>query len=158
MLYPDNNDVKLGTQVLQDPRYLSVSEFLARTRAYLNGTLGTVERSSPFLLHWGFHALRYYYNACKQYERPHSKLTVEDIQKIFHALEGTWKVAGMMPRPVDHNRVAKAFLGVYKTLFNACQEALHTAGSCNRGQWACQQIPSSMSRRKVTLTDCIFLH
>ncbi|KAI0965285.1 hypothetical protein F4678DRAFT_453025 [Xylaria arbuscula] len=104
-LCPYTDDTRSGFQAEQSPRHLSASDFLKRARDFFDGNLGTVEKSSPFLLHWGFQAFQYYYAAYQQDGRPESEEAVKDLEKTFLTLEGRWKLAG-----------------IYTALLNASQE------------------------------------
>ncbi|KAI8635560.1 hypothetical protein F5Y19DRAFT_482739 [Xylariaceae sp. FL1651] len=99
--------IEPGHPVQQSPRHFSASDFLKRAREFLNGNLGTVGQTSPFLIHWGFQAFQYYYLAYQQDGRPENEQAVEDLEKSFHVLERRWKLAG-----------------IYTTLLNASQEEL----------------------------------
>jgi hypothetical protein len=88
-------DVRLEkNDTTPSPLRLPADTFLERARFFLQGGFGSGDTPSPFLLHWGFHAFRYYYANHELDGRLENRQALRDLEAALFAFGKRWKLAG----------------------------------------------------------------
>ncbi|KXT16614.1 hypothetical protein AC579_6674 [Pseudocercospora musae] len=83
------------------PVAISANLFLDQSRIFIQGELMSADRASPFLLHWGYHALNHFYRLYGEDGRQENNDAIQVLEETFYQLDKRWKLAGEVDSELD---------------------------------------------------------